>query len=175
MRTIKELREAARLTQSELAYKAGVSQTTIANWEQGRSIPALDQFRRVSNALNVRMDRIALTPYDRLLYVRHLWYHLQATHQVEDRWVARAMGVDFSEALPPNDPYGHIPLPGPLDESDPSTTSVVVPVTWGWQAIGNTPEEAIQMLADRIVTAFERIDAPLHEKITSHGEPPRIG
>lgn len=159
MRTIKELREAAGMTQSELAYKAGVSQTTIANWEQGRSIPALDQFRRVSNALNVRMDRIALTPYDRLLYVHRLWYHLQATHQVEGRWAARAMGVDFSEAIPSNDPYGYVPLPGPLDENDPNTTSVVVPVTWRWEAVGDTPDEAIQVLADRIVTAFERVYA----------------
>lgn len=164
MQTIKELRGKARLTQEELAYTAGVSSTTIANWEQGRAIPALDQFRRVCTALNTRMDRIALTPYDRLLHTHKLWYHLHA-HQSDSSWIARANGVDFSETLPDSEPYGmDSALPAPMDENDPNTTSVVTPVTWKWEEVGSTADEAIQRLAIRITTALDRVYWTAHRQ-----------
>ena len=42
MRTIKELREAAGLTQKELASKLGISLSAVRSWEQLRHSP---QFR----------------------------------------------------------------------------------------------------------------------------------
>ena len=50
---LKELREAAGLTQTELAKKAGLSQGGIANLEQGRTQPAWDSVQALAAALGV--------------------------------------------------------------------------------------------------------------------------
>jgi transcriptional regulator with XRE-family HTH domain len=161
MQTVKELREAAGLTQAELAYRAAVSQTTIANWEQYRSSPAIDQWRRVASVLGVRMDRIATSPYERLLHAHDVWYHLKASQEDEGEWVAKAIGVDWSEQVEPGDRFGTSREPRkPLDERDPETTSVVVPVTWKWESRGKSPDSAIQFLADRISRSLDRAYAP---------------
>lgn len=60
MKTIRELREAAGLTQLELAVRVGVTPSTIYNWETGRAEPRVSQLRRVAETFSVKMDDIAL-------------------------------------------------------------------------------------------------------------------
>jgi transcriptional regulator with XRE-family HTH domain len=55
----KRLREAAGMSQSELAKAAGVPVGSIQGWEQGRRTPLLDAAARVAQALNVSLDELA--------------------------------------------------------------------------------------------------------------------
>ncbi|HEY9619409.1 MAG TPA: helix-turn-helix transcriptional regulator [Crinalium sp.] len=51
------LRERAGLTQRELAQIVGVTETTIANWERGRSgLDWIERFIKLCNALNCDLD-----------------------------------------------------------------------------------------------------------------------
>ena len=56
---LKRAREAAGLSQSELARKAGVSLRTIQGWEQGRRSPVSPDFFRLASALGVSADSFA--------------------------------------------------------------------------------------------------------------------
>jgi DNA-binding XRE family transcriptional regulator len=47
-REIKALREGARLTQAQLASRAGTHQTAIARLESGRVVPSLDLVERLA-------------------------------------------------------------------------------------------------------------------------------
>ena len=42
---IREARRRARLTQSELAMRAGTTQSAVARWEAGRSLPSLEKLQ----------------------------------------------------------------------------------------------------------------------------------
>lgn len=55
----KRLREAAGLSQSQLARAAGVPVTSLQQWEQGRRTPLLDAAARVAEALDVSLDDLA--------------------------------------------------------------------------------------------------------------------
>lgn len=52
---IRLFREKKRLSQEELAHLVGVSQVTIGNWEQGKSIRH-EFIRKLANALEVSTD-----------------------------------------------------------------------------------------------------------------------
>lgn len=52
---IRHFREKKRLSQEELAHLVGVSQVTIGNWEQGKSIRH-EFIRKLANALEVSTD-----------------------------------------------------------------------------------------------------------------------
>lgn len=59
MPKIAALREAKKLTQLELAKKVGVTETTIANWEKGRSgIEWLDRIIRLCKALDCTPEEL---------------------------------------------------------------------------------------------------------------------
>jgi len=58
-RVMVALRESKGLTQRDLAYKIGVTDQTISNWESGRSIPRLTP-RQYSTLL----DTLGCTPED---------------------------------------------------------------------------------------------------------------
>ncbi len=60
MQTIRQLREAKGWTQLQLANKAGVTPSTIYNWERGRFEPKASQLRAVARALGVSSDDIEL-------------------------------------------------------------------------------------------------------------------
>jgi len=60
VKTIRELREAAGLTQLELAVRVGVTPSTVYNWESGRAEPRVSQLRRVAEAFGVKMDDIKI-------------------------------------------------------------------------------------------------------------------
>lgn len=63
MADLKGLRNIAGLTQAELAEKVGVSENTIQNWENGKTIPKGDNLNQYLSALGIKsqaeMKRIA--------------------------------------------------------------------------------------------------------------------
>lgn len=59
-------RKKAKLSQKQLAQKAGVSQSSINYWEKGERTPGLDQISKLSTALNIPFSALLsdpLTPY----------------------------------------------------------------------------------------------------------------
>lgn len=58
-RSIRELRQDAGVSQSELAEKVGVSQAQLSGWETGRHVPGGTNLRKVADALGVDMSAIA--------------------------------------------------------------------------------------------------------------------
>src|SRR6476620_6538543 len=52
---IRHFREKKRMSQEELAHMVGVSQVTIGNWEQGKSIKH-EFIKKLANALEVSTD-----------------------------------------------------------------------------------------------------------------------
>jgi len=52
---IRHLREKKRLSQEELAHRVGVSQVTIGNWEQGKSIKH-EYIKKLAEALEIQTD-----------------------------------------------------------------------------------------------------------------------
>jgi transcriptional regulator with XRE-family HTH domain len=64
VKTIKQLREAAELTQLELALKVGVTPSAVYGWESGRAEPKLRQLRALALVFGVSMDTIAINDAD---------------------------------------------------------------------------------------------------------------
>ncbi len=60
MKTIRELRTERGWSQLELANRAGVTPSTIYNWERGRFEPKATQLRAVARAFGVSSDDIEL-------------------------------------------------------------------------------------------------------------------
>ena len=52
---IRTLREQKKISQEALAYAVGVSQVTIGNWEQGKSIKH-EYIKRLAEALEISID-----------------------------------------------------------------------------------------------------------------------
>ncbi len=59
-RTLRELREAAGLTQLEVAYRLGVTPHTVYMWESGRREPLARVFLRLARLYGVSPFAIAL-------------------------------------------------------------------------------------------------------------------
>jgi transcriptional regulator with XRE-family HTH domain len=59
MTTLKEMREKAGLTQTQLAQKIGTSYTRVSDWERGVSSPSLHHFNLLARALEVSLDDLA--------------------------------------------------------------------------------------------------------------------
>lgn len=60
---LRELREAAGLTQPELARKAGAGEkASVSNWEQGRRVPSWTSIVALCNALGVHPNAFARPP-----------------------------------------------------------------------------------------------------------------
>ncbi len=53
---IRILREAAGLTQSELAATAYVTRQSVGNWERGNTLPDVQSLQLVAKALNTTVD-----------------------------------------------------------------------------------------------------------------------
>ena len=58
MKTIRELREAAGLTQVQLAHRLDVTPSSVYAWESGRSEPRASQLRAMAKLFGVSMDDI---------------------------------------------------------------------------------------------------------------------
>jgi transcriptional regulator with XRE-family HTH domain len=56
MPTLRELREAAGLTQLELANQLSVTPGTVYNWERGRGEPRARQVPQLAQALGIPAD-----------------------------------------------------------------------------------------------------------------------
>jgi transcriptional regulator with XRE-family HTH domain len=56
---IRQLRQAAGLSQSQAARLAGVPQATFLSWEHARRVPRLDAARDLARALGVTLDELA--------------------------------------------------------------------------------------------------------------------
>ena len=60
--TLPVARKIAGLTQKELASAVGVSESTIINWEKGRSEPSVIQAKKISAATGIDLDCIIFLP-----------------------------------------------------------------------------------------------------------------
>lgn len=60
--TLPVARKIANLTQYGLASAVGVSESTVANWEKGRSEPTVSQAKAISEATGVPLDSIIFLP-----------------------------------------------------------------------------------------------------------------
>lgn len=58
-KNIAEYRKKANLTQKELAERLGVKTTSLASWEQGKSMPDIDTLFRLCPLLNVNILTIS--------------------------------------------------------------------------------------------------------------------
>lgn len=56
--TIKQLRVTHHLSQEDLAEQLGVSRQTISNWENDRTIPALDYMKKLSEEYQLSLDQL---------------------------------------------------------------------------------------------------------------------
>jgi len=68
--TLKELRQACRLSQFELATLVGVTPSTVYNWERGRNEPRVTQLRTLARVLGTPMETIAMNEDDRAEIVK---------------------------------------------------------------------------------------------------------
>lgn len=55
---IKQLREQEKLSQAELAQQLGVSRQTISNWENDRTVPALDYMKELADVHQVPLENL---------------------------------------------------------------------------------------------------------------------
>lgn len=55
---LKRLREAADMSQPDLARQAGVPLATLRNWEQDRGMPRLDNAVKIARALHISLDTL---------------------------------------------------------------------------------------------------------------------
>jgi len=60
--TLPVARKIANLTQKGLAEAVGVSETTVINWEKGRSEPTVNQAIQIAEAVNRPLDSIIFLP-----------------------------------------------------------------------------------------------------------------
>lgn len=60
--TLPAARKNANLTQRDLAKLCGVSESTVSNWEKGKSEPTVSQARMVGNAVGLHYDDIIFLP-----------------------------------------------------------------------------------------------------------------
>lgn len=65
MKTIQELREAAGLTQAQLAARIGVTVGSVSAWERRLNEPRASQLRALAHLFGVSMDDIDFEPLKR--------------------------------------------------------------------------------------------------------------
>lgn len=60
--TLKAARVNAGLTQKEAAEKLGVSNVTVCNWENGLSVPNIQQVLKICELYKVDLDNLIFLP-----------------------------------------------------------------------------------------------------------------
>jgi len=82
---IREARRRAGITQSELAERAGTTQSAVARWESGRSLPSLEKLNELVERCGLEVV-VTLTPArgfeDQLLLDRRAHSHLSRLEQL---------------------------------------------------------------------------------------------
>ena len=56
--TLAAARKNANMTQKDLANACGVSESTVSNWEKGRSEPTVSQARKIGEVVGFHYDNI---------------------------------------------------------------------------------------------------------------------
>lgn len=67
-RRLRELREAKGLSQDDLAKKADIRQSSIADWELGKTVPALNRAFTLCEALGVEIGVFKDCSFGRVTY-----------------------------------------------------------------------------------------------------------
>ena len=62
--TLSAARKLANLTQKELANRCNVSESTVINWEKGRSEPTISQAIKIGEVVGIHYDNIIFLPQD---------------------------------------------------------------------------------------------------------------
>lgn len=60
--TLPVARKIASITQKNLASAVGVSESTVINWEKGRSEPTVNQAQKISEVTGIPLDCIIFLP-----------------------------------------------------------------------------------------------------------------
>ena len=60
--TLPAARKNANLTQKQLAVLCGVSETTVYNWEKGKTEPSVSQAQKIGEVCGI--------PYDNIIFLR---------------------------------------------------------------------------------------------------------
>jgi DNA-binding XRE family transcriptional regulator len=60
--TLAAARKNAGLTQRELAAKCNVSESTVINWEKGRTEPSISQAVTIGDVVGIHYDNIIFLP-----------------------------------------------------------------------------------------------------------------
>ena len=60
--TLPAARKMANLTQKDLAVACGVSESTVVNWEKGRTEPSVSQAQRIGEVCGIHYDDIIFLP-----------------------------------------------------------------------------------------------------------------
>lgn len=60
--TLPVARKIANMTQKELGLAVGVSESTVINWEKGRSEPTVIQAQKISELTGIPLDCIIFLP-----------------------------------------------------------------------------------------------------------------
>ena len=60
--TLPVARKIANLTQKSLGNAVGVSESTVINWEKGRSEPTVSQAHKISEVTGIPLDGIIFLP-----------------------------------------------------------------------------------------------------------------
>lgn len=60
--TLPVARKIASITQKGLASAVGVSESTVINWEKGRSEPTVNQAQKISEVIGLPLDCIIFLP-----------------------------------------------------------------------------------------------------------------
>lgn len=60
--TLPAARKNAGLTQRDLARICGVSESTVHNWERGKSEPSISQARKIGEVCGIHYDDILFLP-----------------------------------------------------------------------------------------------------------------
>ena len=62
--TLSAARKLANLTQRQLAELCNVSESTVLNWEKGRTEPTVSQAIRIGEVVGIHYDNIIFLPHN---------------------------------------------------------------------------------------------------------------
>lgn len=60
--TLPAARKNVHMTQKDLAIACGVSESTVSNWEKGRTEPTVSQARKIGEVVGIHYDHIIFLP-----------------------------------------------------------------------------------------------------------------
>jgi DNA-binding XRE family transcriptional regulator len=60
--TLPAARKNANMTQKDLANACGVSESTVSNWEKGKTEPTVSQAKKIGELVGIHYDNIIFLP-----------------------------------------------------------------------------------------------------------------